>query len=116
MAGKYQVLVYSNMVLFTEDTVSPLNVWCHYALTRKNGIITLWRDGKAVGSGTFNGVIGTSSKKKCIGSYASDSGGVGQSFNGYISYFRITKDIARWSSEFTPPTSIDNYKQGKTTN
>lgn len=32
-------------------------------------------------------------------------------FNGYLSHIRITKGIARWTSNFTPPSKLSDYIQ-----
>ena len=54
------------------------------------------------GTGQFNvsGTITTKAEAKRIGVWA----GGAYSNNGYIDEFRISKGIARWTSNFTPPT------------
>lgn len=74
-----------------------LNVWTHYALVRQgskfytfqNGIQqTMWTSNLAIATSTGIPAIGVS-RSACF-------------FPGYIDEFRISKGIARWTSDFDP--------------
>ncbi len=72
--------------------------WYHIAVTRESGTVKFWIDGNASGSvsdtenysatGTLN--IGKSHSNKWA--------------NGFFDDFRVTKGVARYNGNFTPPT------------
>ena len=102
-------------MLFTSDApndyyvIAPenisLNVWIHWAMVRVGATITLYRDGISVA--TLN--VATSAMSEAN----THSLSVGRwlvspntrYFSGYIDDLRITKGVARYTSNFTPPTS-----------
>lgn len=77
-----------------------LNTWQHYALVRNGSTITLYVDGSAVRSATQSGDL-SAYRFVCIGGYYSTS----YLFQGYIQDFRITQGLARYTGNFTPPTT-----------
>ncbi|APQ95754.1 LamG domain-containing protein [Clostridium botulinum] len=83
-----------------------VNQWYHVALIRDGSNFSI-----AV-NGTITS-IGTSTLSIATNSYDSHIGGLPDKhkFNGYIDEFRISKGIARWTSDFTPPTKP--YDLGK---
>lgn len=81
--------------------VIPTGVWGHFALTRVGGIMRIF----------YNGVL-KSSKTSTTG-FAIDSIGAAYNLFGsqYIDEFRITKGVARYTENFTPPTEpFPNFK------
>ena len=91
---------------FTQDllssatgTIPALNTWSHVAVSRANGITNIFLNGISVASGTItysfvansSAFVGGSSRESFY-------------FTGYIDDLRITKGIARYTSNFTPPT------------
>ena len=83
--------------LIVSGTAISANTWGHIAIVcNGSGVITLYLNGTSVGS--------ASTTKDCniqrIGQFPS-----GSSFNGYIDDLRITKGYARYTSNFTPPTT-----------
>ena len=84
-----------------ESSDHSINVWIHYAFVRNGSTVTIYRDGVSVGSGTYSGQVGNGSVTYRI---AETSAGAGSDFQGYIDDFRITKGVARYTSNFTPPT------------
>ena len=76
--------------------------WMHVAVTRFGTTITGWRNGISTGTQTLSGSIFPATGYAATIGSANDTG---QDFNGYIDDFRITKGIARYTSNFTPPTS-----------
>jgi hypothetical protein len=86
----------------TIDTgVTPAaNQWSHVAVVRKDGLITIYVNGEAKVSATRN-----------VSSYSNNPLGVGNvgtlnvyPFKGHIDDVRITKGVARYTANFTPPT------------
>ena len=81
-------------------TIAP-NVWEHYALVRNGSIFYLFKNG--VLQDTLNSSLSllTNSEPVYIGNrdYSANQ----DYFSGYIEEFRISKGIARWTSDFTPP-------------
>jgi len=78
-----------------------INGWHHIALVRNNTAVKFYYDGVLKGSGTDSTNLTATAID--IG-YVISSGGWG-SFYGYIDDVRITKGYARYTSNFTPPTS-----------
>ena len=77
------------------------DVWHHVAIVRNGSSWTIYVDGTSCGTGTWSGSIGTSSGSVFIGKdeyYNRD-------YNGYIDDLRITKGVARYTANFTPPTA-----------
>jgi hypothetical protein len=80
---------------------NTLNTWVHWAMVRSGNTLTTYRNGVKFASTSINGAISHSeSYKFAIGDYRS---GDHSYFIGYIDEFRIS-NIARWTSNFTPPT------------
>lgn len=94
-AGAYAAYAASSVVADT---------WHHVACVRLGASLTVYLDG--VGGTPYN--VGTASffdsnYSLLIG--ALNSGGVTQFFNGYIDELRISKGVARYTANFTPPTA-----------
>jgi hypothetical protein len=77
----------------------PQNTWTHLAITRRSGAVTLWQDGVSVGSGnvTRDYPVGPI----VVGTF--DRTGGSAFFQGYIDDLRVTKGVARYTANFTPP-------------
>lgn len=97
------------------DTASSALSWnttqfYYIAVTRSNGIVYLFRDGAQIGSGantqSYNLTVGSNSAW-AVGASQSIAGlsSPGNHLNGYIDELRITKGIARYTANFTPPTA-----------
>ena len=78
------------------------NTWHHYAVCRQGGTLYVFKDGIAtIGSGfTITGSIANKSGTILLGRKSDTA----FSLNGYIEDLRITKDVARYTANFTPPT------------
>ena len=74
--------------------------WRHIAASRSGSTIRLFIDGVVENTATWAGSISSTPRVLRIG----DDGG-NNFLNGYIDDFRITKGIARYTSNFTPPTA-----------
>jgi hypothetical protein len=80
-----------------------LDTWFHIAIVRASGIISCYQDGVWIkGENTLGGyAIASCVSAFSIGRVGDYSGGYS---NMFIDEFRISKGIARWTSNFTPPT------------
>jgi len=78
--------------------------WYHVALSNYGLSLRCFVDGNQVGSAQTITVFTTSTRPLYIG-YNEDNGGAGNGFNGYMQDVRITKGIARYTQNFTPPTA-----------
>ena len=92
-----------NAWAFATGVAIPDGVWRHVALVRSGGTVTLYVDG--VGT-VLTTALGTTALydagyARVIGA---QSTGVDRPFNGYIDEVRITKGVARYAANFTPPT------------
>ncbi len=79
-----------------------INTWVHLAIVRFSGTTKTYVNGVAVGSAY------TDSSAMLVGSGRPIIGAAGVSlgafpFVGYIDEFRITKGVARYTADFTPP-------------
>lgn len=75
--------------------------WHHIAIVRNGNIWTMYIDGTANASQTQTHTVGNYTSAFFIGNWALGS----VFYNGYIDEFRFSNGIARWTSNFTPPTS-----------
>lgn len=95
------VLLYADaFYIQSSANAMPVGDWCHIALVRSSGIATIYVNGVSVGTGGFaNNITRT---LLGIGDFPETSI---EPFNGYIDELRITKGVARYISNFTPPTA-----------
>jgi len=96
----------------TRATSSPnnivtLNSWHHIALSYDQSAFRLFVDGTLVGSTTFNTQTSNDSTQSTLKVGAFEYAGtvLGGFMDGYIDDFRITKGVARYTANFTPPTA-----------
>lgn len=80
-------------------SVIETNQWIHIAASRYSGTLTLWVNGVSAGSSAVSGAISSTSMTSYIGR---DPGG-DTYFTGYLQDLRITKGVARYTADFTPP-------------
>jgi hypothetical protein len=79
-----------------------VNVWYHLAITISGSNMSFYVDGtklseSSVSYGNFQNISGDLT----VGSFRSNT----DFCNGYIDELRLSKDIKRWDSEFTPPSA-----------
>jgi hypothetical protein len=77
------------------------DVWHHIAIVRNGSAWACYVDGTSRATGTFSGGISDISSGPRIGADQHH----GRYFAGYIDELRITKGIARYTSNFTPSTT-----------
>lgn len=78
----------------------PVQSWFHFAATRQGNVFRMFVNGILSVSATDSGSFSSTTASQAIGAYAGD-GSAG--WNGYIDDLRITKGIARYTRNFTPP-------------
>ena len=93
-----------------------LNTWYHWALVRNgqyvycffNGVkVITWDMGSAVAINSGTGLI--------IGArYFATTSTINEYLDGWLDEIRVSKGVARWTSNFTPPT--EEYTRDVTTN
>lgn len=77
----------------------PDNTWKHVAFTRQGATVRSFMDGVLQGSGTSS-VDLTTGHPFTVGSESSAAG----NFKGFFDEIRVTKGVARYTANFTPPT------------
>jgi hypothetical protein len=82
-----------------------LNQWTHIAVSRQGSSIKAFVDGTQAGSTITNSDSFTESGSRALYIGALNDSNYRFWFNGYIDDLRITKGIARYTSNFTPPTA-----------
>jgi len=82
--------------------VPSTNTWYHIALVRSGNIFKIFINGSQLGSDyTSSGTVPNLAANLTIGARPANSD---LYLNGWLDEYRISKGIARWTSNFTPPT------------
>src|SRR6185437_4647016 len=97
------VCAISNGATFATFTGAALsaNTWYHVAFVRSGNTITAYVNGVQYGSPVTDSSTATFNNQVFIGSYADSYG----KFQGYIDELRVTKGVARYLANFTPPNA-----------
>lgn len=98
-------LAYNNGQTITTCTGSYAahwNTWTHIAVVRKNGTISLYINGTLAGQPTTQ----TPGPNQWL--FIGKSLYSGYEFTGYVDDFRVTKNAAIYTDNFTPPTASFN--------
>ena len=93
----------SGSLCFIAD-VFPPEVMCHLALVRTGNVFKVYVNGVQKATSSYAGAMGSGSLTVSIGR-GSIEGVAFEYFRGYIDDLRITKGVARYTSDFTPPVS-----------
>jgi len=99
------MVVYANNIALVSYNFNPNDSqWRHCAVSRSENQLRLFTDGvlRTTVTNTTNFLANSNIR---IGSGANLSGAAAFWFNGYIDDLRITKGIARYTANFTPPTA-----------
>ena len=88
----------SNTYVDNTTTIAS-NQWYHIAVTRESGVCKIWLDGQLEGTRATPEDI-TATTGYILSATYSNSGIV-----GHVEDFRITKGLARYTANFTPPTA-----------
>jgi hypothetical protein len=82
----------------------PLNEWMHIAAVKSGTTIKIFKDGVQQGSdGAFTSIF-SGNGTFWVGRFM-DFGQISHSLNGHLDDLRITKGVARYTANFTPPTA-----------
>ena len=103
----------SNVIDINQDHQTN-DQWQHFAIVREGSTMTLYIDGTARGSGSNSTNFNRTRPIRIGNFHGSGSGGIG--FQGYIDDFRVTKGLARYTSNFTPPSAAHPTSEGITEN
>ena len=97
-ASTFFAITSATQVYAGSPSGAPVNQWFHVAATRHNGLCRVFLDGISGTPVVFSNNFTTPSLN--IG-----NGGASSPFDGYIDDLRITKGVARYTANFTPPTA-----------
>lgn len=85
------------------SAVPNISTWRHLAVCRIGDTFTFFMDGVAGTPGTSAGLIIQGDTYLSVGRILTSTVGGERYANAYIQDFRITKNIARYTTDFTPP-------------
>ena len=94
----------------TGTTTVSAGQWYHVALSGSSGSYKLFLNGTQEGS-TYTGALGAGSSTYQIGAFYW-SGSLYGPLNGYLDDLRFTAGLARYTSNFTPPTTAHSTSAG----
>ncbi|MAR21196.1 MAG: hypothetical protein CMD25_04205 [Flavobacteriales bacterium] len=94
----------------TGTTTVSTGQWYHVALSGSSGSYKLFLNGTQEGS-TYTGALGAGSSTYQIGAFYWSST-LYNPLNGYLDDMRFTAGLARYTSNFTPPTSAHSTSAG----
>ena len=94
----------------TGTTALSAGQWYHVALSGSSGSYKLFLNGTQEGS-TYTGALGAGSSTYQIGAFYW-SGSLYGPLNGYLDDMRFTAGLARYTSNFTPPTTAHSTSAG----
>mgnify|MGYP005990035067 CR=1 FL=1 len=97
-ANKFRLNVGGTDIYSTSKSTGQ---WYHVAVVRSGTTVTFYLDGTSIGTATYS--YDVPSHTGYIGGNTGRSSAL--SFKGYIDDLRITNGVARYTSNFTPPTA-----------
>ncbi|MDO8443112.1 MAG: LamG-like jellyroll fold domain-containing protein [bacterium] len=114
--GKYLWAYIWNSSATAYDVTSTVdtsdNAWHHVAFIRQSNTLKLYIDGALQDTKDVTGV--PTNDAATAGFFLGADSAPGSRFTGAIDEVRVSKGIARWTANFTPPTSAyGNYNGGK---
>jgi hypothetical protein len=83
----------------------PTGQWVHVAVVKSSTNVKFYFDGVSRHSTSHTGYVGWDGVTQGVGVFDSEGGPARLFWNGYIDDFRITTGLARYTTNFTPPTS-----------
>jgi hypothetical protein len=101
MIGQTKLIIQNNDSQSVNGTHGmTTNTWYHLAFVRYSNNLYLYVDGVQKGTAAYSSAVGTGAT-----TYIGCETGQGAFLNGYIDDLRVTKGIARYTSNFTPSTT-----------
>lgn len=97
--------IYSSGSLIVNITAAhgmSVDTWYHIALVKNGTTYTIYKNGTSIGSTTDADVMANYTGTFGIGY---DGNSSTSPLNGWIDEFRVSKGIARWTANFTPPSA-----------
>ena len=102
-AGNHWNLSHGATTKSWADTSIAIDTWYHIALVKDGTDYELFKDGTSLGTNAFsNPTAGT--RPFVLGTTFGGSNNALYQLNGYLDEVRLTKGVARYTSNFTPPT------------
>jgi hypothetical protein len=103
------ILVFFNATVTTVTTgnvITATGTWYHIAVTRSNGSVRVFINGTLAAGPTSVSFSDSTTTPLTVGGISTATGwNANYPFYGYIDDLRITKGIARYVQNFTPPTA-----------
>ena len=97
------VFMYGSAGTLTGGGTVSTSTWHHYAATRSGNTLRVFLNGVQQASATVTGNYISGGSEFRVGD---DNDATNPAFNGYINDLRITKGVARYTANFTPPTQL----------
>ena len=113
ISGVYLMDYNSTLVLYPHYTVAPsieTGVWIHFAVVRTNDTLAIYKNGTQAGTVACARSTYTYSAGNLWINAFQGNGASGRYLDGYIDDLRITKGYARYTANFTPPTTAFKLK------
>ena len=83
----------------------PGAAWAHYALVRNGNTWTTYKDGTQVSQFSDSASLYVGDEDMQIGRYTYTDNSTTNEMEGYIDELRVSKGVARWTADFTPPAA-----------
>jgi hypothetical protein len=107
-ADNFPWVYVNSAALFTSPTALSLNIWTHVAIVKYNGTITLYINGTTPATGgsaaSATSLTDTSCTIGTVIDYRNSS--AIWHLNGFLQDLRVTKGLARYTTNFTPPAAL----------
>jgi hypothetical protein len=96
------IFMYGSAGTLTGGGTISTSTWHHYAATRSGNTLRVFLNGVQEATATVTGIYASAESGFRVGD---DLAASNPPFNGYIDDLRITKGIARYTANFTPPAA-----------
>jgi len=90
----------SNVAMASSAAAIAINQWTHVAAARSGTSLKLFVNGQVVATKVASGALNNCPNVLTVGAYNGDW------YNGYIEDLRLTKGVARYTTNFTPPVDM----------
>ncbi len=114
--GNYFLFLYDPQAYAAGSSAMELAVdtWYHFAIARYGDHALYWKDGVLIGDVAITPGVSFNNYAGNLRIGSSGQGGGSAYFDGHMDEVRISKGIARWTENFTPPseeysTGVQNY-------